>query len=138
MKPFLGAALAIIFVTAAAIPARADDKDPNAILDKAIKATGGEEKLKKIDAMTWKTKATIIINGDSNPFRLNSTVQGLDHYRTEFEGEFGGNPFKGVVVLNGNKGWRKFGDQTMDMDEDALANEKRRSTSRSSRPSSSS
>ena len=31
-----------------------------------------------------------------------------------------------MVVLNGNKGWRKFGDETMEMDEDALANEKRR------------
>jgi len=125
MKPFLGAALAIFFVAAAGYPARADDKDPNAILDKAIKAMGGEEKLKKLDAMTWKSKASIIINGDSNDITLNSTVQGLDHYRTEFEGKFQDNPFKGVVVLNGKKGWRKFGDQAMDMDEDAVANEKR-------------
>jgi hypothetical protein len=125
MKPFLGAALATIFVTVAAIPARADDKDPIAVIDKAIKATGGEEKLKKIDAMTWKTKATILINGDSNPFSAQSTSRGLDHYRTEFEAEFGGNSFKGVVVVNGKKGWRKFGDQTMEMEEDGLANEKR-------------
>jgi hypothetical protein len=125
MKPFLGAALAIFFMAAAGSPARADDKDPNAILDKAIKAAGGEEKLKKLDAMSWKSKASIIINGDSNDISLNSTVQGLDRYRTEFEGKFQDNPFKGIVVLNGNKGWRKFGDQAMDMDEDAVANEKR-------------
>jgi hypothetical protein len=125
MKPFLGAALAITLVTAAAFPARADEKDPNTILDKAIKAAGGEDKLKAIDAMTWKSKASIIINGDSNDITLNTTLQGLDRYRTEFEGMFQGNPFKGVVVLNGNRGWRKFGDQAMDMDEDALANEKR-------------
>jgi hypothetical protein len=125
MKPFLGATLAIIIVTAVGIPARADEKDPNAILDKAIKATGGEEKLKKIDAMSWKTKATLTINGENNPFSAQSTVQGLDHYRTEFEAEFGGNSVKGVVVLSGNKGWRKFGDQAMEMEEDAIANEKR-------------
>ena len=29
-------------------------------------------------------------------------------------------------VLNGDKGWRKFGDEPMELDEDALANEKRR------------
>jgi len=52
MKPFLGAVLAILLVTAAASPARADEKDPNAILDKAIKAAGGEEKLNKLDAMS--------------------------------------------------------------------------------------
>jgi hypothetical protein len=125
MKPFLRAALAIFFVAATGGPARADDKDPLAILDKAIKAAGGEEKLRRLDAMTWKTKASIIINGDSNDITLNSTVQGLDRYRTEFEGKFQDNPFKGIVVLNGNKGWRKFGDEAMDMDEDAVANEKR-------------
>jgi len=125
MKTFLGAALAIILVTAAGIPVRADEKDPNAILDKAIKATGGEEKLKKIDAMSWKTKATILINGDNNPFSAQSTVQGLDRYRTEFDAEFGGNAIKGVVVVSRDKGWRKFGDQIMPIEEDALANEKR-------------
>jgi hypothetical protein len=30
-----------------------------------------------------------------------------------------------VVVLSGDKGWRKFGDQIMPMEEDAIANEKR-------------
>ena len=125
MKRFLGLALTILFVTAAAGPARADEKDPGAILDKAIKAVGGEEKLKKLDAISLKTKASIIINGDSNPFTVEATYQGLDRYRAVVDGEFGGNPFKAVIVLNGNKGWRKFGDENMDMDEDAVANEKR-------------
>jgi hypothetical protein len=125
MKAFLCAALTLVFVTATGRSVRADEKDPNAILDKAIKAAGGEEKLKKIDAITWKTKASIIINGDSNPFSIHATVQGLDHYRAEVEGEFGGNSIKGVVIINGNKGWRKFGEEKMDMDEDSVANEKR-------------
>ena len=42
-----------------------------------------------------------------------------------FEGDFGGNQVKGHAVLNGEKGWRKFGDQSMDMDPDAVKNEKR-------------
>jgi hypothetical protein len=125
MKAFLCAALTLIFAAAADRSVRADEKDPNAILDKAIKAAGGEEKLKKLDAWTWKTKTLIIINGDSNPFTMESTCQGLDRFRTEFEGEFGGNAFKGMVVLNGNKGWRKFGDEKTDMDDNAVANEKR-------------
>jgi hypothetical protein len=125
MKAFLCATLTLVFVTAAGRSAQADDKDPNAILDKAIKAAGGEEKLKKLDATTWKTKASIIFNGDTNPVSLHSTVQGLDHYRVEIDGEFGGNPIKGVVILNGNKGWRKFNEESMEMDDDALTNEKR-------------
>ena len=126
MKRYLFAALAIMFLTATRGVVRADDKDPTAILDKAIKALGGEEKLKKIDAISWKTKVTITFNGDTNDFTSSATVQGLDHYRSDFEGEFGGNPFKGVTVFNGNKGWRKFGDNKMDLEGDALANEKRR------------
>lgn len=126
MKRFLGAALAILFAATAAGPLRADEKDPTAILDKAIKAAGGEENLKKLDAMSWKAKGTLTINGDSNPFTITSTVQGLDHYRSEFQGEFGGNPVKGIVVVNGDKGWVQFGDGKTNLEADALANEKRR------------
>jgi hypothetical protein len=126
MKRFLSAALAIAFVFCSATLARADDKDPTAILDKAIKSLGGEEKLKKVDAISVKSKLTMTFNGNTNDLVSHATVQGLDHYRGEIEGEFGGNPFKGVTVINGDKGWRKFGENNMDLDEDALANEKRR------------
>jgi hypothetical protein len=126
MKRFLGTALAIMFVTSVGNLVRADENDPTTVLDKAIKALGGEEKLKKVGATSWKSKLTITFNDNTNDFTSHVTVQGLDHYRSEFEGEFGGNPFKGVTVLNGDKGWRKFGDNKTDMDADALANEKRR------------
>jgi hypothetical protein len=43
----------------------------------------------------------------------------------EFEGKFGENEVKGVTVLAGDKGWRKFGDMEHDMDAGELANEKR-------------
>jgi hypothetical protein len=125
MKRFLGAILATLFLTSPISPVRADDKDPNTILDKAIKAIGGEEKLKKAEAISWKSKGTITFNGNDNDIKIQATSQGLDHYRSEFEGEFGGNPVKGVVVLNNDKGWRKFGDNSNDLDEDAIANEKR-------------
>ena len=69
MKRFLRAALAIMFVTAMASLVRADDKDPTTILDKAIKALGGEEKLKKVGAISWKAKLTITFNGNSNDFK---------------------------------------------------------------------
>jgi hypothetical protein len=126
MKAFLCAALTLIFAAAADRSVRADEKDPNAILDKAIKAVGGEEKLNKINAVTWKVKATITINGDTNPFTAQATAKGLDQYRSEFEGEFNGNTFKGLVGYSGAKGWRKFGDDPMEMGEEDLANEKRR------------
>jgi len=126
MKRFLGAVLVASLLSGSSSSLRADDKDTKAILDKAIKALGGEEKLSKATAISWKTKGTITINGDDNEFSGQTTFQGLDHYRSEFQGKFGENDVKGVVVLNGDKGWRQFGDNDMDMDADAIANEKRR------------
>jgi hypothetical protein len=103
----------------------ADVKDTNAVLDQAIKALGGEEKLGKVKAVSWTAKGTITFNGSDNTFTNRTTVQGIDHIRQEFEGEFGGNMVKGVTVLAGDKGWRNFGDNHSELDKDALANEKR-------------
>ena len=125
MKRFLSAMLAAVFVFGMSSSIRAADTDANAVLDKAIKALGGQEKLGKVEAASWKYKGTITFNGNENMFNSQSTVQGLDHYRSEFEGEFNGNPVKGVVVVNGDKGWRKFNDESRELNEEALAREKR-------------
>jgi hypothetical protein len=107
-------------------PVRAADAGAStAILDKAIQALGGEEKLGKVKGASWKVKGTITFMGSDNPFTAQSVVQGLDHARREFEGDFGGNQVKGVTVLAGDKGWRNFGDNHSQLDKDALANEKR-------------
>jgi hypothetical protein len=124
MQRYLGAMLAAVLILAPASPARADEAT-NAVLDKAIKALGGAEKLGKLEAFSWKSKGKITINDNDNEISIQATAQGLDHYRSEFQGEFGGNTIKGVNVVNGDKGWRKFGDNSMEMDAEALANEKR-------------
>src|SRR5579859_6727828 len=126
MKRFLGAVLVATLVCGPARSGRAEDeKDVQAVLDKAIKALGGAEKLGAVKAATWKTKGTISFGDSDNKFTSTVTVQGLDHSRSEFEGEFGGNKVMGATVLSGEKGWRKFGDMGGEMDKDAIANEKR-------------
>ncbi|MHB1425477.1 MAG: hypothetical protein ACYC3I_20100 [Gemmataceae bacterium] len=126
MKWFLGAVLAALGVVALGVPAgAADDKDVSAVLDKAIKALGGEEKLSKVKAATWKAKGKITFNGSDNEFTSTATVQGLDRFRSTFEGDFDGNKVTGVTILAKNKGWRQFNDNKTDMDADAVANEKR-------------
>ena len=126
MKWFLGATLAAFLMAVLGAPVRADDKDPQAVLDKAIKALGGEEKLKKAETISMKSKGTITFGGNDNEMKTEATAKGLDHYRAESELEINGEPRKIVRVLSGDKGWRKFGDDPMELDEDALANEKRR------------
>jgi hypothetical protein len=123
MKRLLGAMLAAAFLSG---PARADDKDATAVLDKAIAALGGAEKLAKAGTATWKNKGTITLGDNDNPVKITVTIQGLDHYRSEFEGTFNDNEVKGLTVVFGDKGWRKFGDDTTALDGDDLANEKRR------------
>jgi len=125
MRHIMGGVLAIGLVAGLGSFARADDKDVTAVLDKAIKALGGEEKLGKAKTATWKAKGKITFGTDENAFTSQVTVQGLDHLRSEFEGEFMGNKVKGVTVLKGDKGWRKFGDQGMELDKAGLTNEKR-------------
>ena len=107
-------------------PARAaDTKDATPILDSAIKALGGEEKLGKVKAASWKSSGTITFQGSDNQASSQFFVQGLDHFRQEFEGDFGGNMIKGVTVVAGDKGWRGFGGNNMAMDKSAIADTKR-------------
>jgi hypothetical protein len=126
MKWFFRAFLVAAYALGAGTMARADDKAATAVLDKAIKALGGEEKLAKVYAMTWKGKGKITFGDNTSEFGGQTTVRGLNHYRSEFDGEFNGNAVHGVTVLAGDKGWRKFGDNASDIDGDALDTEKRR------------
>ena len=57
MRRFVGLAVGRLLAPMIG-PARADDKDAKAILDKAIKALGGEEKLGKAEVFSWKAKGT--------------------------------------------------------------------------------
>jgi hypothetical protein len=126
MKRLLSAALLALLTLGTAAWSRADDKDAKAVIEKGIKALGGEEKLTKAGTCSWKSKGTITLNGDDNEFTSVSTLQGLDHYRSEFEGKFGDNDVKGVTVLSGDKGWQKFNDNDREFDADAVINEKHR------------
>ncbi|HVA49773.1 MAG TPA: hypothetical protein VNH11_25625 [Pirellulales bacterium] len=126
MRTNLCASLLTLFVCGLAPSARsADDNDAKALVDKAIQALGGEARLSAAKALTWKTKGKLRFGDNENNYTTHATMAGLDRFRQEFDGEFGGNPVKGVVVLNGGRAWRKFGDTSMELEGDALANEKR-------------
>lgn len=107
------------------LPVRADNPPATEVLDKAIKALGGQEKLEKLHAFSVKAKGKVTLESGTNPISSETTLEGIDHFRSKFEGEFNGNKVEGVTVLSGDKGWRRFNDQTMEMDADAVKNEKR-------------
>jgi hypothetical protein len=125
MKHFVGAMLAMALVAGPGGAARGEDNDANAILDKAIKALGGEAKLRKAEAIAWKAKGKSIRDGTEYPFTNESIAQGLNRFRLEFEDEIDGNRIKGVTVVNGDKGWRKYGEDAQRLEGNPLGNHKR-------------
>jgi hypothetical protein len=121
MRRFLGMVVASLLLLVSLGAARADDQDAKSILDKAIKALGGEEKLAKVQAFAWKAKGTVSFNGNDNEFTSETTIKGFDHLKREF----GNDQFHGVLVVAGDKGWRHFGDNQAELEGDGLAGEKR-------------
>ena len=118
MRQFLGAVLALVLF---AVPARSDEKDATAIIDKAIGALGGAEKLGKVNAFSWKSKGTISFGGNENEFDGKVTIKGIDQIHRESTND----QISVTVVVDGTKGWRKFGDNGGELEGDGLANEKR-------------
>jgi hypothetical protein len=125
MTKKIGITLALMLAVALPALARGAAQDANATLDKAIQALGGQEKLDRAKAVSWTSKGTITFMGTDNPMTIRSTVQGLDHLRQDFDGEFGGMQIKGVSVMAGEKGWRVVAGQKTELDKSSLADQKR-------------
>ncbi|MBY0522634.1 MAG: hypothetical protein K2R98_04525 [Gemmataceae bacterium] len=99
-------------------PAVADDKaDAQAIVDKALKALGGEAKLAKFKAQTWNEKGTYYGMGEGLPFTGKYAIQFPDKFRMEIENVF-------TIVVDGDKGWMQGGGETKDLTKEQLAGQK--------------
>jgi hypothetical protein len=104
--------------------ARADDAaDARALVDKAVKAQGGAE-LAKFSAITVRMKGTVQVMGQAVAFTGEAIGSGPDRQKVDLEVEAGGQKFRVVHVLNGNKGWTRVGDETKALDKDELAEAK--------------
>jgi hypothetical protein len=107
-------------------PVRADDQgETRALVDKAIKALGGKDKLARFKAATWKAKGTLYGNEEVS-FEAEWTVQGPEKHRIEADAEANGQKFKVFIVLNGDMGWFKLADNSEDLNKDRLTEEKER------------
>jgi hypothetical protein len=88
--------------------------DARAIVAKAIQAMGGEAKLAKNQAATWKEKGVYYGMGNGLPYTAKCGVQWPGQLFMEVEGVF-------TIVLNGDKGWTKSQGQTKEMSKEELA-----------------
>ena len=127
MQRFYVAVILCVFVSGSGRMVSADEnKDVEAILDKAIKALGGEDKLTKIKAVAWKGKGKMVVgDNQEHEFTGQTIAQGLDHFKSELdvEGVFG-KQLKMLSVLNGDKVWLSVGGMAL-QPEHALAGMKR-------------
>ncbi len=102
---------------AASATVRAEEgSDPKAIVEKAIKATGGAELLKKYPAVTLKGKGQFYGTGDAQEFTIEQWIQPPDRLRQDIKSEM----FSFSQGMDGDKGWMSVGGNVMDMNKEML------------------
>jgi hypothetical protein len=108
----------------AAATARADDKAARELVDKGIQAQGGELLLARFAAVTARMKGTFHGLGAPVDFTGEIAMQGADQSKIVIDTEAGGQKLRISYVLNRDKGWAQFNDQTEEFDAEDLAEAK--------------
>lgn len=114
MKKSAGVWLTVGLVLAVTAPlGAADDDKARAVIEKGIKAAGGETALAKYNAATWTEKGKYYGMGEGLPYTGKYAVQWPDKFRMEIEGVF-------LIVVNGEKGWTGMGGESREMTKEQL------------------
>jgi hypothetical protein len=113
----------VVWITGA-IPLRAaDPPEPKAIVAKALQALGGEEKLSRFKAATWKAKGTFHFGQDVE-FTGEWSAQPPEQLRNVLKFDNSGMIFTRVQVINGDKGWVTMRGKAQEMNAQQLAEAK--------------
>jgi hypothetical protein len=125
MRSF-GYALAAAVALVGGVRLLAGGDDARAIIDKAIKAHGGQANLAKFQSQSIKGTGTFYGMGDDGiPFTGEFAFNGIDQSRFFVSATVGGQTFKILRILNKDKGWIKINDeQAQEMNKDQLAEER--------------
>ena len=100
--------LTILGLAVGALQATAQDdgqKAAKALVDNAVKAVGGADRLGKVQAVSAKGKATLE-GGRKLVIDFNGTYQSFDRFRLDMD-TFQNNPLVVTMVFNGAKDWIK-------------------------------
>lgn len=97
--------VAIVGLVVSVGSVRGDEAQARQLVDKAIKAVGGADKLAKFPCSTFKEKGTYYGMGDGLPYEGVYAMQLPDRFSMEIQGVF-------KLVVNGKQGWTKAGDMT--------------------------
>jgi hypothetical protein len=103
-------------------PIRAEeDAKLREVIARAIKAHGGSDNLTKFKAQVSKEQGKFHNLGQTIDFTSVTSLQLPDRLCSEVQFNAGGQKITVIQVINGNKGWFKFGDKTEEMNKDMLA-----------------
>jgi hypothetical protein len=112
-----GVALGLVLTLAGFARAQGETQ---AIIDKAIKAQGGLEKVAKFKAAQMKSKGTINLLGNDVAITMENAFQWPDKMKSVAQMELMGMPINQTVVANGDKCWIKINDMIVDLPEKIL------------------
>jgi outer membrane lipoprotein-sorting protein len=116
MCKILGLSLVFCLGLSLASSGRSDDQDESkAIVEKAIKATGGKDKLARINAFSARVTMTSKEGKSVARYTADVTVQGFDRIRIAMA--LGDNDKVETTVINGDKGSIKWGTELLVMPE---------------------
>lgn len=120
MRKLLPCTLAAGLVLALAASARAQD-GARAVIEKAIKAHGGEAQLAKLRADRVEAKGTVYLNDMQVPFTATTLVQLPGQFKNTMRIALKNGPATVVQVLNGDKGWVSVNGQVREAEGKELA-----------------
>jgi hypothetical protein len=118
MRSFTIPSLIIALLLFTSGTGRAADEDVKAIIDKAIKAHGGADKLNQDKASVAKNQGTIDLAGGIK-FTEETTVQ-LDRIKSVLDLEVKGQTVRQTTVYNGEKAWLNVLNMTTELEGKAL------------------
>jgi hypothetical protein len=106
--------------------AQADEKaEARALVEKAIKAMGGKEKLAVDKGIMFKAKGKFYgMGGDGIDYTSDFTIQPPDMMRFRMEFDAGGTKINFARVFDGKKFWQKVNDMVTELGKDEVTEQK--------------
>jgi len=96
-------------------------EDLRSVIDKAIKAQGGEEKINKHKAGTSKSKGTVLVQGMNIDFTEEASFHLPNKVRSVQQLDIMGMPVKIMIGFDGAKAWLNVNGKDVDMMLDKIA-----------------
>lgn len=98
----------------------ANADDAKAVIEKAIKALGGEDKLAQFKAGRWKGQGLLTLKGQNFPLTLETVYHLPNKYKSAMHLEVQGKKIEVIQVLEGDKGWIRGEGKTLDLEGELL------------------